>query len=179
MILSNLTAFPGPAETLLDLKVPVIRDPALTPPFYPPFSRSATSIPPDTLASLETVEVKALPLLVAAFADFAVVEGSERRRKSDLHFLASVFANLSATPDGRAFFLTPASDGVTDARPEFPLAKLVAFTEHKDTIRRGGVISTLKSIRAPSRRAQADHRPGIAVSAPPHTARSSARTRSK
>lgn len=29
---------------------------------------------------------------------------------------------------------------------EFPLSKLVAFTEHKDTIRRGGVASTIKYV---------------------------------
>lgn len=47
---------------------------------------------------------------------------------------------MSQSNTGRTFFLTP-----TGTPLEYPLAKLVAFTEHKDTIRRGGVISSLKN----------------------------------
>ena len=51
-------------------------------------------------------------------------------------------------PAGRAFFLTPRSTDPydEDVDLEFPLSKIVAFTEHKDTIRRGGVASTIKSV---------------------------------
>lgn len=44
------------------------------------------------------------------------------------------------------FFLTPRSSDplADDADLEYPLSKLLAFTEHKDTIRRGGVASTIK-----------------------------------
>lgn len=47
------------------------------------------------------------------------------------------------------FFLTPrTSDPLkADGDLEYPLTKLLVFTEHKDTIRRGGVASTLKSVR--------------------------------
>lgn len=50
------------------------------------------------------------------------------------------------TPTGRSFFLTPRPVDVLKGSDdlEYPLAKLVAFTEHKDTIRRGGVASSLK-----------------------------------
>lgn len=51
-------------------------------------------------------------------------------------------------PAGRTFFLTPRLSKSLDTDPdgalEYPLAKLVVFTEHKDLIRRGGVASTLK-----------------------------------
>ncbi|KZV91485.1 DUF383-domain-containing protein [Exidia glandulosa HHB12029] len=143
MVLSNLSAFPKPCATLLTLEIPIVHDDALKPPYYAPYSRSGTSIAPDTLASLETVNTRALPLLLDAFVDAAKVEGAERTRKGDLHFLASVFANLSAPrrPTGNPL--------------EYPLAKLVAYTEHTDMIRRGGVISTLKNcaFHAPAHRA--------------------------
>lgn len=159
MVLSNLSAFPAPSAALITLDIPLIHDAVLKPPYYAPYSRSGTSIAPDTLASLETINAKALPLLIDAFVDAAKVEGTERQRKGELNFLASVFANLSAvrverhlaptfadgafvlqSHAGRLFFLTP-----TGETPEYPLAKLVAFTEHTDTIRRGGVISSLKN----------------------------------
>jgi len=50
---------------------------------------------------------------------------------------------------GRIFFLTPRpSDALkpeVTGHFEYPLAKLVSFTEHKDTIRRGGVSSLIKN----------------------------------
>jgi hypothetical protein len=49
---------------------------------------------------------------------------------------------------GRIFFLTPRpSDALKPevaGRFEYPLAKLIVFSEHKDTIRRGGVSSLIK-----------------------------------
>ena len=44
------------------------------------------------------------------------------------------------------FFLTPrSSDPLSeDGEPEYPLTKLIVFTEHKDTMRRGGVAATIK-----------------------------------
>ena len=53
---------------------------------------------------------------------------------------------MTQTPSGRLYFLTPRpvhplklEEGL-----EYPLAKLEVFTEHKDTIRRGGVASVMK-----------------------------------
>ncbi|KAH7093923.1 DUF383-domain-containing protein [Auriculariales sp. MPI-PUGE-AT-0066] len=142
MVLSNLSMFPQPLANLVALEIPIVHDSALSPPYYPPYSRSGTSIAPDTLSSIETVNVRALPLLIDAFADAARVEGKEKARKGELHFLASVFANLSGSNAG-------------DADPEYPLAKIIVFTEHKDTIRRGGVVSTLKNctFHAPAHKA--------------------------
>ena len=44
------------------------------------------------------------------------------------------------------FFLTPrpADSLKSEGELEYPLTKLLVFTEHKDTIRRGGVASTIK-----------------------------------
>ena len=50
------------------------------------------------------------------------------------------------TPAGRLFFVTPRQINPLKADDplEYPLSKLLAFTEHPDLIRRGGVASTLK-----------------------------------
>jgi predicted nucleic acid-binding Zn ribbon protein len=88
------------------------------------------------------------------------------RRKTNCNFLASVFANLTVIPRGRDFFVTPLSassaaasataqataaasaslhNGAIAAK-EYPVARIMVFTEHPDLIRRGGVISSLKNI---------------------------------
>jgi hypothetical protein len=50
------------------------------------------------------------------------------------------------TNPGRAALLTPGpADAMTEKGDmEYPLAKMVVFTEHEDLIRRGGVASTIK-----------------------------------
>ena len=58
--------------------------------------------------------------------------------KATFHFLAGVFANLSAIDTG--FFL---QNSTVDQ--SLRLSKIVVFTEHPDPIRRGGVISTIKN----------------------------------
>jgi hypothetical protein len=57
------------------------------------------------------------------------------------HFLAGVFANISASPQGCKFFL-----GHSTVDNTLRLTKLVIFTEHPNLVRRGGVISTLKNV---------------------------------
>ena len=91
MILSNITAHTTPCVELLKLEVEI------TPTddkggYYTPQSRSVTAPPPAPYPSASTKSVPALPLLVDAFAT-ATTEGS--KRKGQLHFLGSVFANLS------------------------------------------------------------------------------------
>ncbi|THH08261.1 hypothetical protein EW145_g2835 [Phellinidium pouzarii] len=132
MLLSNITSHASTCASLLSLKVPVLLNPSATPPYYPPQSRSGTSIPPSPYPSGDVKDVQALPLLVQAFVQGAKVDttSEQRTRKGDLHFLASVFANVSMSG--------------TDGELEYPLSELVVFTEHADTIRRGGVTSTIK-----------------------------------
>ncbi|PWN23393.1 DUF383-domain-containing protein [Microstroma glucosiphilum] len=69
-------------------------------------------------------------------------EVGDGERKSTCHFLASVFANVSALPLGRTFFTTPLNASLQST---LPLVRLFPYTEHPDLIRRGGCISTLKN----------------------------------
>ncbi|KAI6044448.1 hypothetical protein EDC04DRAFT_2642640 [Pisolithus marmoratus] len=163
MLLSNLTASTSACSTLLTLRVPLVM---LTPsaskvPYYTPQSRSGTCPAPVPYPSGEQLETLALPLLIDAFIQAASldhsVDKSKRTRKGDLHFLSSVFANISTSPVGRLFFVTPQpSDPLKPGSAlEYPLGKIVPFTEHQDTIRRGGAASTLKNcaFHAPAHKA--------------------------
>ncbi|CAE6402487.1 unnamed protein product [Rhizoctonia solani] len=109
---------------------------------HPVASRASTAPVPPSTGSTRTREESAIILLVDAFVDAATVPGEskEKHRKGDLHFLASVFANVTVAPAGRLAVLT-----LHPVTHEFALAKLLSFTEHPDTIRRGGVASTLKN----------------------------------
>jgi len=91
MILSNITAHTTPCLELLKLEVEMIPidDKGR---YYTPQSRSVTAPPPTPYPSASMKSAPALPLLVDAFAT-AATEGS--KRKGHLHFLGSVFANLS------------------------------------------------------------------------------------
>jgi hypothetical protein len=92
MILSNLTACTTPCLELLKLEVEIISidDEGG---YYPPQSRSVTAPTPSPYPSALPKTVPALPLLVDAFATAAASGG---KRRGQLHFLGSVFANLSA-----------------------------------------------------------------------------------
>ncbi|KAJ1306884.1 hypothetical protein OPQ81_007869 [Rhizoctonia solani] len=135
MVLSNMTVNPNVIQTLLSLKIQLEND-------YPVASRASTAPAPTFTGPTQTREENAILLLVDAFVDAAIVPGEskERKRKGDLHFLASVFANVTVAPAGRLALLS-----LRDGTSEFALAKLLSFTEHPDTIRRGGVASTLKN----------------------------------
>ncbi|KAF7303023.1 hypothetical protein MKEN_01265300 [Mycena kentingensis (nom. inval.)] len=159
MILSNLTAAPAACNVLISLKIDVIEDAKIPNGFFAVQSRCATAPAPEPYPTGEPCAVSALHLLVDAFVQGAQVaaEGETPIRKGNLHFLASVFANLTTSRAGRDFFLSPRSrNPLKDSDAfEYPLAKLVAFTEHKDTIRRGGVASMLKNcaFHAPAHKA--------------------------
>ncbi|KAL5537031.1 HGH1 [Sanghuangporus sanghuang] len=161
MLLSNISSSPSACATLISLMVPVIMAPFASPPYYVPASQSGTSSPPSPPASGQTKDVLALPLMVQAFVQAAKTGSSpeQRNRKGELHFLASVFANVTTAPAGRMCFLTARSTNVfettTEGELEYPLSQLVVFTEHQDIIRRGGVASTIKhcSFHAPAHKA--------------------------
>ncbi|KAF8649277.1 hypothetical protein AX16_005905 [Volvariella volvacea WC 439] len=149
MLLSNLTSSSAACATVLSIKTEVILNSKQPNGFYATQSRSGTCPAPVPYPTGETRTVPVLPLLVDAFVQGAQVDPSDlakRTRKGDLHFLASVFANVTVSPAGREFFLTPCENPLDgDAEKEYPLAKVVSFTEHKDTIRRGGVASIIKN----------------------------------
>lgn len=87
------------------------------------------------------------------------------KRKTNCNFLASVFANITVIPKGRDYFVAPLSassaaasataqaaaaasqdDVLAPPAKEYPVARIMVFTEHPDLIRRGGVISSLKNV---------------------------------
>ncbi|GBE86618.1 Protein HGH1 homolog [Sparassis crispa] len=151
MLLSNLTVSAATCSALLSLNVSMLPDPKSPIMYFPVQSRCGTCPAPVPYPPGEPQDVLALPLLVDAFVQGAVAAETEdvdkRLRRGDLHFLSSVFANLSITTPGRMFFMTPrpADPTKSDGNHEYPLSKLLVFTEHKDTIRRGGVASTIKN----------------------------------
>ncbi|ORX40811.1 cytoplasm protein [Kockovaella imperatae] len=167
MLLSNLTSHPSLLPQIINLDIPII---PLTlskhyPPWYLPAAASASStIHPDwrdtriTKPNAEAGQeeertVEGLRALVQAFEDGAAegVKEGKGKRKGDVNFLASVFANISMTPSTRTLLLTP--------RPPFPqpstaspsendeplLSKIVIYTEHPDLIRRGGALGCIKN----------------------------------
>jgi hypothetical protein len=99
MLLSNLTASAAACSTLLSIKVSVIPDSRLSNSLYSTDSRCGSCPAPVPYPTGESKDLQALPLLIDAFVQGSqVVESgdlSKRSRKAELHFLASVFANLT------------------------------------------------------------------------------------
>ena len=99
MLLSNLTSSSAACSTLLSVHISIVVAPGLPNGFYPSQSRCSTSPAPEPYPAGEQRDVLALPLLLDAFTHGAQADESgdlsKRTRKGDLHFLASVFANLT------------------------------------------------------------------------------------
>ena len=78
---------------------------------YPTQSRAGSCAPPVPYPTGSEINVPALPLLIDAFVQGASVDPStpldKRPRKSELHFLASVFANLTTVPSTMSYSLWP------------------------------------------------------------------------
>ncbi|GHJ85089.1 hypothetical protein NliqN6_1491 [Naganishia liquefaciens] len=171
MLLSNISSHASITPMIPLLQIPIIEMPPLPasypnastiPPYYFPLSRSASSTihpafrpemeaKPDQLPTVDAVRA-----LVQAFEDGAaegVEEGKEgAKRKGGVHFLASVFANISMVRQTRPTLLSPYPAFPKPVDPEnlSPddeplLTKIVVYTEHKDTIRRGGALGCIKN----------------------------------
>ncbi|KAJ8297158.1 Protein HGH1 [Rhodotorula toruloides] len=124
MLLSNMSKFDSVSRQILGLRVPV-------------GSKASTGEGEAAGGTEGEDEIAALDLLLEVFLRG---EGKKYNPNANYDFLASVFANVSLLPQGRAFLLaTP------DRSVEPPLAKIISFTEHPSTIRRGGVASTIKN----------------------------------
>ncbi|KAF9060733.1 hypothetical protein BDP27DRAFT_1385484 [Rhodocollybia butyracea] len=176
MLLSNLTASASACSAVIAMKIKLIASPTLPNGFYATDARSGTCPAPVPYPQEQEQEELALPLLLDAFVQGANVEEisdlSKRPRKGSLHFLASVFANLAASAAGRDLFSTPRPSSFLNptADIEFPISKVVPFTEHPNTIRRGGVASTLKNLSFNARAHRALLTPSTTfVSIPPST----------
>ncbi|KIM33022.1 hypothetical protein M408DRAFT_326691 [Serendipita vermifera MAFF 305830] len=146
MLLSNATCQPATCRALIGLDVEVIPTTmdGASPTLYASQSRCPTSPPPNPLPNGVARKERALSLLVNAFSE-SPTPGT--KRKGQLHFLATVFANISGQREGREFLLSPHRPIATteDKGSEVALASLIPFTEHPDTIRRGGIVSTIKN----------------------------------
>lgn len=160
MLLSNLTSASAACSQIISMNISAIpykhRDGNFL--LYPVDSRSGSCPAPVPFPQTEPQDIPALPLLIDAFVQGAsmgdITDLSKRKRKGELNFLASVFANITVSPAGRLKFLTPQPANLAKHRAEgkestealeYPLAKLVPFTEHKDPIRRKGVVSAIKN----------------------------------
>ncbi|SCV68378.1 BQ2448_499 [Microbotryum intermedium] len=134
MLLSNLSKLEDVSMQLLGLRVPFS---------ISNFSKSTDKDaqdderPTKIAKEGDTDEIEALELLLEVFLKG---EGKQYNPNANYDFLASVFANVSTIPLGRSFLLSTTSP---DAEP--PLFKLISFTEHPSTIRRGGVASCIKN----------------------------------
>ncbi|PLN75316.1 DNA-binding protein HGH1, partial [Aspergillus taichungensis] len=71
------------------------------------------------------------------------VKGAEGslNKNANYDYLSYLFADISKSEEGRAYFTTK-----QDYDNIVPASKLIVFTEHKSTIRRKGVASTLKNV---------------------------------
>ncbi|KAL8276156.1 hypothetical protein RQP46_011450 [Phenoliferia psychrophenolica] len=133
MLLSNMTKVDSVSLDLLALRLP-----------FPGVAAAAAAATPgeeETDAPMVTEEpledVEALDLLLEVFLKG---EGKKYNPNADYDFLASVFANVSTITPGRSYLLAAPSPEL-----EPPLVKLISFTEHPSTIRRGGVASSIKN----------------------------------
>jgi hypothetical protein len=94
MLLSNITAHAGAAASLTKLEVDIVQLDSEDG-IYAVQSRCATSPPPVKYPTGSPTKFRALSLLVDAFAGSATLSTETSDRKGQLHFLASVFANIS------------------------------------------------------------------------------------
>lgn len=149
MLLSNLSKLPNVIHTICSQQIPVSLNNG-EPSFIASKSESST-----VQIEGQQTSFRAVPCLVEAFVQGAnkpetAVESAEAqaKRKSNCHFLGSVFANITTTQPGREYFTSPSPSFEALANQtsdkEYPLAKLTAFTEHPNNIRRHGVASTIK-----------------------------------
>lgn len=99
MLLSNLSASATVCASLLSMTISVLPDTQAPSGYYPPQSRSGTCLTPVPYPSGEPREIHALPLLLDAFVQAAAAAESgdttTQKRKGELHFISSVFANTS------------------------------------------------------------------------------------
>ncbi|GIC86468.1 protein HGH1 [Aspergillus udagawae] len=142
-VLANLAEDDAFIETLMvkitDVKEPIADDVAML------FANLAKS---DKLSRLITLKrrtaesVSTSTMAIDQLMD-CFVKGAEGalNKKANFDYLSYLFADLSKSEAGRAYFTTRQDyDGVV------PVTKLTVFTEHESTVRRKGVASTIKNV---------------------------------
>jgi hypothetical protein len=97
MLLANLSGATGPAvATLITLTVPIAPGANPEDGGLAILARSGSCAAPAPRVNTQPRDLLALPLLVDAFVDGARSREAGAGRKGNLHFLSSVFANLSS-----------------------------------------------------------------------------------
>lgn len=147
MLLSNMTKVENVSGQLLALRIPFPR--------AAPAASEGSDAPAPAEVEEPQEDVEALDLLLEVFLKG---EGKKYNPNANYDFLASVFANVSTVRRPSARVLNPRLSrllrqitpgrhyllATSSAEQEPPLAKLISFTEHPATIRRGGVASSIK-----------------------------------
>lgn len=108
----------------------------------------------DTMKKLLTLKrevpkpLSTSPVAIDQLLDCFVKGASGSYNKdADYDYLCYSFADLAKHSEGQKHFLTPRAEGEGDsAEKVVPITKLTVFTEHKSTIRRRGVASTIKNV---------------------------------
>jgi hypothetical protein len=96
MLLANLSASAAVSSLLTTLTIPVAPGANPEDGQLATLARCGSCIAPSPRLNTESQDVLALPLLIEAFVDGARPRTAGSGRKGNLHFLASVFANISA-----------------------------------------------------------------------------------
>ncbi|PVV01360.1 hypothetical protein BB560_004224 [Smittium megazygosporum] len=135
MLLSNLCKKASICEKLVSLKTDFNKIAALS-------SQDSDTADPAKKMKPESLSSDSQELVLDLLTDYFVrgVTPNSPNPKANFNFLASVFADISATKQGRDYFLTP------NAKNEYPISKIIVFTEYKEVIRRGGSINTIKNV---------------------------------
>ena len=94
-----------------------------------------------SLLSLKFGETSAFAAMLDQFVNGAD-KNVEVNKHANFDFLASSYANMTTLPAGRTALLSLPKD----SKGESAVTRIAAFTEHSDTIRRGGVASILKCV---------------------------------
>lgn len=132
MLLANATGFQPAAIALSQLTVPLLPLPSAPTPYYPPLSRSGSTVPQNPYPEGSPKPTSALAVLVDAFVRAAVVSETQDggktvvrgdpERKADLHFLASVFTNVTGVCT-RRYATRLVSKAESMSRRRFPLGE--------------------------------------------------------
>ncbi|KAF7162874.1 hypothetical protein CNMCM5623_007996 [Aspergillus felis] len=142
-VLANLAEDDAFIETLMvkitDVKEPIADDIAML------FANLAKSDKLSRLITLKRRTAKSVSTSTMAIDQLmdCFVKGAEGalNKKANFDYLSYLFADLSKSEAGRAYFTTRQDyDGVV------PVTKLTVFTEHESTVRRKGVASTIKNV---------------------------------
>jgi hypothetical protein len=97
MILANLSGATGPlAPILASLTIPVAPGANSEDGLLATLARCGSCVAPSPRLNVKARDVLAIPILVDAFVDGARPREVGSGRKGSLHFLSSVFANISA-----------------------------------------------------------------------------------